>query len=297
MTRRHVLAGLLMVYLIPAVAVAAETVTTAPEVTRSHVHDIERIELQYLASKTPEQRKQYVSELKALARDTSVADAGVLNVSVSAMLPTADTAEEAEVLLKLAAAHPAGVPAGGRSFPEDEEFLVEARRAAMAAKRAKGDIETLADVRIDHLSKDSLGRDGLVAAHVQGIWRINTMQGARSFSPHAVVYAAMSEMLCLVRARVLKSDGREVEARASADQPVIERGTSMYFDSRSRDLTFPQLGPGDLVEIEYQLLPAAGINPWAGYFARISLFRDALPSRLRRQVVIAPYARLGDARH
>ncbi len=288
MTRRHVLAGLLLICLSPAAGFAAEAVVASREISQSHAVEIEGVELQYLASQTPEQRKHFVSELKALAKNIPAEDAGALNASVSAMLPTADSPEEAEALLDIAAAHPAGEAAGRRSFPEDAEFLVDARRAAIAAKHSNGDVEALADIRIDHLSKDSLGRDGLTAAHVQELWRINTMQGARSFSPHPVMYAAMSETLCIVRAHVLKSDGREVEAATSADQPVIERGSSMYFDARSRDLRFPQLEPGDLVEIEYQLLPATEVNPWAGYYARMNLFRDTLPTRLRRQVVIAP---------
>jgi transglutaminase-like putative cysteine protease len=149
-------------------------------------------------------------------------------------------------------------------------------------------VEALADIRIDHLQKDSLGRDGLTSAHVQQIWRINSMQGARSFSPRSVMYASMSETLYMVRARVLKRDGREAEATISADQPIVERASSMYFDSRSRDLHFSQLEPGDVVEIEYHLLPAAEVNPWAGYYARLDLFRDSFPTRLRRRVVIAP---------
>jgi transglutaminase-like putative cysteine protease len=116
------------------------------------------------------------------------------------------------------------------------------------------------------------------------------VQGARSFSPRSLTYASMSERLCLVRARVLKRDGREVAAVVSADQPVVERSSSMYFDSRSRDLHFAQLEPGDVVEIEYYLLPAAEVNPWAGYYARLDLFRDSLPTRLRRRVVVAPSA-------
>ena len=70
---------------------------------------------------------------------------------------------------------------------------MDARRAAQAARHPQGDVEALADIRIDHLRKDSLGRDGLTSAHVQQIWRINTVQGARSFSPRSVMYAAMSE--------------------------------------------------------------------------------------------------------
>jgi len=104
------------------------------------------------------------------------------------------------------------------------------------------------------------------------------------------MYAAMSETLGIVRARVLRRDGGEVAATVSADQPVEERGSAMYFDSRSRDLRFGQLQAGDVVEIEYRLLPAAAVNPWAGYYARIDLFRDSLPTRLRRRVLIAPSA-------
>ncbi len=190
--------------------------------------------------------------------------------------------------MQIAAAHPVEALPGAPALPADNEFLVDARRAAEAAKHASGDVEALADIRIDRLRKDSLGRDGLTSAHLQQIWRINSEQGARNFSSHSVMYAAMSETLCIVRARVLKRNGGEIAALVSADQPVEERSSSMYFDSRSRELRFPQLQPGDLVELDYRLLPAAAVNPWAGYYARMDLFRDSFPTRLRRRVLIAP---------
>jgi transglutaminase-like putative cysteine protease len=290
MTRRHVLAGLLLSALLPAVVFAAP----APDASQRvgiQSRGIESVELQYLATKNPDQRKQAISELKALSKNSPAADAGALNAAVSAMLPAADSVEEAEALLAIAAAHPAVFAAGQvNGAAADAEFLVDARQVAQAARHATGDVEALADIRIDHLRKDSLGRDGLTSAHLQQIWRINSLQGARSFSPRSMTYAAMSETLCIVRARVLKRDGREVAAVVSADQPVMERSSSMYFDSRSRDLHFAQLEPGDVVEIEYHLLPAAEVNPWAGYYARLDLFRDSVPTRLRRRVVIAPSA-------
>jgi transglutaminase-like putative cysteine protease len=278
MTRSHVLAGFLILAILPTANLAAQA--------QSHSHEIESLELQYLAAATPAQRKHFVDELKALSR--TVQDAAALNTAVSAMLPAADSAAEAEELLNIAAANPAGRLADASSLPADTEFLVNAQHEAQAAHRVSGDVEALADTRIDHLQKDSLGRDGLVSAHIQQIWRINSTQGARSFSPRSVSYASMAETLYMVRARVLKHDGRELEATVSADQPVLERSTSMYFDSRTRDLHFAQLEPGDVVEIEYHLLPAAEVNPWAGYYARLDLFRDSFPTRLRRRVVIAP---------
>jgi cellulose synthase operon protein C len=297
MTRRHVLAGLLF-SLLPAAAFAAgapgssspiaPSQITQAQVAQTDGHDFESLELAFLASKNPEQRKQFVSELKALAKSSTAEDAAALSAAVSAMLPAADSAQQVEVLMQIAAAHPVGLLAGAPALPEDTEFLVDPRRAAQAAKHASGDVEALTDIRIDRLRKDSLGRDGLTSAHVQQVWRINSAQGARNFSTHSVMYAAMSETLCIVRARVLKRNGSELAATVSADQPVEERGSAMYFDSVSRDLRFSQLQPGDLVELEYRLLPAAAVNPWGGYYAHMDLFRDSFPTRLRRRVLIAP---------
>jgi cellulose synthase operon protein C len=280
LTRCHLLAAILLFTLMPAAVLAAQ----APR----HSDEIKSLELQYLAADNPEQRKQFLGQLKALAKSSPTADAGVLNAAVSAMLPAADSTWEAEELLAIGAANSAGQVAAAPSQPQDTEFLVDTRRASQEALNPSGDVETLADIRIDHLQQDSQGRDGLASAHVQQVWRINSVQGARSFSPRTVMYSGMSETLSMVRARVLKSDGREEDAVVSADQPVVERGASMYFDTRSRELRFSHLQPGDLVEIEYHLLPAAEVNQWTGYYARIDLFRDSFPTRLRRRVLIAP---------
>jgi len=301
MTRRHILAGFLLIALMPTALTAGEHDRSQSN-TALPAQQIKNLALQYVAAKSPEQRREIVQKLKSLsgtkvagitavsAPINSADEAMALNTAVSAMLPEAGTEAEAEELLEIAAAHPATLPADANNLPKDAEFLVNARHAAHAARRPEGDVEAIADIRIDHLRKDSLGRDGLTLAHVQQVWRINTAQGARSFSPHSVMYAAMSERLCVVRARVLRRDGKEMEGTFSADQPVVERGSSMYFDSRTRDIRFASLEPGDLVEIEYQLLPASEVNPWAGYYARLDLFRDALPTRLRRRVVMAPSA-------
>jgi transglutaminase-like putative cysteine protease len=291
MTIRHLRTGFLLFAIMPIAVIAAigqnlsaQTLPRANASDRSH--QIESLELQFLATRDPEQRKHFIGKLKAISHSTD--DAATLNAAVSAMLPATDSTAQAEELMDIAAANPAGELAGAHSLPDDKEFLIDARRAAHNARHILGDVEALADIRIDRLRKDSLGRDGLTESHVQQLWRINSTQGAHSFSPRSIMYAAMAERLCLVRARVLKHDGSELAATVSADQPVAERSSSMYFDSRTRDLHFAQLEPGDLVEVEYRLLPAADVNPWAGYYARLDPFRDGFATRLRRRVVVAP---------
>jgi transglutaminase-like putative cysteine protease len=256
---------------------------------------IENLALQYLAAKSPEQRRDIVQQLRNIAEPKSggstalgAENASALNTAISAMLPEAGSEAEAAELLEIGAAHPALSGSGAEDVSKDAEFFVNPRKASRSAHRADGDVETLADVRVDHLRKDSLGRDGLTSAHVQQVWRMNTVQGAHSFSPHSVMYAGMSERLVVVRARVLHKDGSESQATVSRDEPVVERSSAMYFDSRTRDVHFGRLEPGDVVELEYRLLPASDMNPWANYFARMELFRDSLPTRLRRRVVVSP---------
>jgi transglutaminase-like putative cysteine protease len=264
----------------PAAALAAQA--------QSHAHEIETLQTQYLATDDPEQRKQLVSALKALAKTCHTEDAGALNEAVSTMLPATDSTWEAGELLAIGAANPARPLTAAPNAAKDSEFLVDARQAAQEAGTPNGEVETLADIRIDRLQKDSLGRDGLASAHVQQVWRINTAAAARSFSPRSVMYSGMSETLSVVRARVLKSNGREEQGSVSADQPVMKQGAAMYFDARARQLRFSRLQPGDVVEIEYRLLPSTEANPWTGYYARLDPFRDSLPTRLRRRVLVAP---------
>lgn len=280
MKRFHALTGILCLGLMPAAALAAPA--------QSHSHDIEVLQSQYLATTDPEQHRQLVSALKTLARNCGPQDAGALNEAVSTMLPTTDSTWEAGELLAIGAANPASQPADAPGTTEDAGFLVDARRAAEEARNSNGDVETLADIRIDHLENDSQGHDGLASSLVQQVWRINSVAGARNFSPRSVMYSGMSETLSVVRARVLKTNGHEEQASISPDQPMMKQAAAMYFDARERQLRFSHLQPGDVVEIEYRLLPSTEVNPWTGYYARLDQFRDSLFTGLRRRVLIAP---------
>jgi len=283
LNRYFAFAALVLFSAVPAALCAAP----AP----NHAAQIASLQSQYLAAGTPEQRKQLVGELKALGKNSE--DAVALNAAVAAMLPAAGSTWEAEELLAIGAAIPAGQVAAGQSadssvLAADPEFLVDARRASQQAGSANGDVESLADIRIDRLQQDSQEHVGLALAHVQQLWRINNTRGARSFSPRTVLYSGISETLCIMRARILKKDGHEEAATVSADRPVVKREEAMYFDSRARDLRFLHLQPGDLVEIEYYLLPRAEANSWTGYYARIDEFKQPFSTRLQRRVLIAP---------
>jgi uncharacterized protein DUF3857/transglutaminase superfamily protein/uncharacterized protein DUF3858 len=289
MTRRNTILAVLLYLSVAHTIASAASLGEAPAVS-DRARKIESVKDQFLATDDADQRKRLLRDLKSLGRSAN--DGAALNAAVFAMLPATRTVSQAEELLALAASNPgsnAGCPTASSAAAE-REFLVEPRSAAQAASQPRGDVEELADIRIDHLRKDGAGNDGLSEAHVQQLWRINTAEGARSFASRSIMYAAMAERLCVVRARVLPRKGGELAATISADQPVLDRNSSMYFDSRTRSVNFPRIQPGDLVEIEYVLLPVADVNPWGAYYARLDLFGGSYPTRMQRRVLIAPSA-------
>ncbi len=162
-------------------------------------------------------------------------------------------------------------------------YLVNAAQLARAAKRDETSNATaLADVRIE-----SVQENGLAAIRVQQVYLINTEPGAREYSRRNIQYAAETQHLRIIAARIFKRDGTARDAEESGD--AIEESTAaMYYDARSRSLQFPGVEPGDVIEIDYRLTPQTNTNPYGRYFGGLVMFGSSLPERLQRYVLITP---------
>jgi hypothetical protein len=69
MTRRHVLAGLLLICLVPAAALAAESSATLPAITPSHAHEIEDLAFVAQTLSAQERRPSWLSHFKVKAAE------------------------------------------------------------------------------------------------------------------------------------------------------------------------------------------------------------------------------------
>jgi transglutaminase-like putative cysteine protease/tetratricopeptide (TPR) repeat protein len=144
----------------------------------------------------------------------------------------------------------------------------------------------LADVRIERVRQN-----GLSSVHVQQVTYLASEQGARDYATRAIPYAGGSQRLEVIAARAYKPDGRVVEAEDAGDAGVADAGFSTYYDSRSRQVRFPNLEKGDVVELEYRLTPETVSNPYGDYFGELVTFGSSLPRRLQRYVLVTPAAR------
>jgi transglutaminase-like putative cysteine protease/cytochrome c-type biogenesis protein CcmH/NrfG len=168
-----------------------------------------------------------------------------------------------------------------------EPYLQNAAELASDAQRtppATGASATaLSDVRVEQVLDN-----GLSSLRVQQVYYCASEQGARHFSSQSIQYSPDSQRLTVLHARIYKADGRTVEAIDQGDSRVSDASEAMYYDSRSREVDFPGLEKGDVIELDYSLSPTTTVNPYGNYFGNLVVFRTELPEKLKRYVLITP---------
>ncbi len=169
----------------------------------------------------------------------------------------------------------------------DAPYLVNASKLAADARLAPphegANIVVLADVTVERV-RDS----GLSTPHTQQVFYVANDRGARDYSTRSIQYSDATQRLIVIGARIFKTDGRVIRAEDQGENVVADTSTSMYYDTRSRTLRFPGLQRGDVMELEYRLVPRSSVNPYGNYYGTLMAFQTGLPQRLRRYVLIAP---------
>ncbi len=179
-----------------------------------------------------------------------------------------------------------------READPDLGYLANAAELAAEAQAAPPDewrgwnAVTLADVRIQRVQEN-----GLSTVRAQQVFYIATDQGAREYATRSVQYAHGSQELQVLAARAYKRDGRIIEAEDAGEGSVGDAAVAMYYDGRSRVLRFPGLEKGDVLELDYRILPASSVNAYGDYFGDLVVFQVPIPQKLKRYVLVTPASR------
>lgn len=181
-------------------------------------------------------------------------------------------------------------PSGAANRSEvDGHFMAdttELARAAFQHPPLSADV-ALADIRIQELYTNGLDR-----VHVQQIFYIGSDAALDSHRVTEIRYSPSSESLRILHARAWKASGQTLDAQDLGDQAPAESPVSMYYDVRLRQLRFPGLERGDVVEIEYSLSPVLPSSPYGDYFGELVFFAGRTATELQRYVLIAPAGRI-----
>src|SRR5581483_5117896 len=210
----------------------------------------------------------------------------LLAMSSALLFPSPSIAQHSIAALPIGdSAHP---PSRSNASPDDDgKFLVSAPALGARARRrsALGTV-MLADIRIQHLGDDTTS-----TLHVQQVTYIGSDDAARDQNHATIQYAPDSQLLQILRVRTFKNDGSVVEGDSAGETPVADVAASMYYDLRTRAIRFRDVEKGDVLELEYQIIPRPSANALPMPFADVVAFRSSLPECLKRYVVIAPAAK------
>ncbi len=173
------------------------------------------------------------------------------------------------------------------TLAKDAQYLVNPAmvvKDAFARPPAPADT-ALADIRVQELLASGLDR-----VHVQQLYFVGSESALDSHRVSTIRYSPSTEELLVIHARAWKPNGLVLDAQELGDREYADTPVSMYYDMRLHQLRFAGLEKGDVVELEYSLVPKRRSAPYGGYFGELVLFAGRGPEQLKRYVLIAPAA-------
>lgn len=169
----------------------------------------------------------------------------------------------------------------------DEGYAVE--RDALLARRiekAEHPVTILTDLNVSTVYENGLG-----SRFVQFAAQVHDSEGARRLRARSIQFDPETQRVDVRLARVYRADGRVLEATETYEEQLGEPWYRVYYDTRALVVVFPDLEPGDSVELRYRIDDVAPRNLYADYFGDLHLFGGAEPRREVRYVLITPASR------
>ncbi|MET0384879.1 MAG: DUF3857 domain-containing protein [Polyangiales bacterium] len=144
---------------------------------------------------------------------------------------------------------------------------------------------------LEDLTVKTVFDNGLGTEFHQLAVEIHDQEGARRFRTHAFQYDPDTQHVDLRLARVYRKDGRELESVRTFEQQLGEPWYRLYYDTRAVQVLFPDLEPGDVIEVRYRIDDVAHRNLFADYFGDLHLWQDYVPVVEKRYVLSTPTSR------
>ena len=140
------------------------------------------------------------------------------------------------------------------------------------------------------LTVNTVYPSGLGSSFRQQVFQVHDKEGARRLRTYSIRFDPITQRVDLRLARIYRA-GRTLEAIQTYERQLGEPWYRIYYDTRARVVIFPDLEPGDVVELRYRVDDVAHRNLFADYYGDLKLFQGLVPSRHIEYVLIAPVSR------
>ncbi|MCB9595776.1 MAG: DUF3857 domain-containing protein [Sandaracinaceae bacterium] len=169
---------------------------------------------------------------------------------------------------------------------QDEAFA--ASPETLLARRRDGEGYPL--TMLQDLDVTTVFPSGLGSKFRQVAVQINDAEGARQWRSFPIQFDPDVQRIDIRQARVLRN-GQQLSAARLFEQQLGEPWYHMYYDTRALVVLFPDLEPGDVVDIQYRVDDVAPRNLFDDYFGALTYLQRTVPVARFDYVLIAPRAR------
>jgi tetratricopeptide (TPR) repeat protein len=174
---------------------------------------------------------------------------------------------------------------------QPEERVDEAYAVPAEALLARVSEDNGYPVRVlEDLSVNTVFESGLGSRFHQFAAQVVTAEGARSLRTFPITFDPDVQRVQVRAARVYRQ-GRQLEATDTYEQQLGEPWYRIYYDTRALVVVFPDLEPGDVVEIRYRIDDVAERNQFDDYYGDMHYFQGGSPVARTDYVLITPVSR------
>jgi cellulose synthase operon protein C len=166
----------------------------------------------------------------------------------------------------------------GEDVPWGSQYALEVKalaRSPEAQALSREDVVSLVDLTYVRVQPT-----GLSSRFQQIAVKVNTPRGVESFRNYPISYSPNRQEVRVLRSRITKPDGAVVESFGDTERNLNEPWSGMYYDARARVLSFPALGVGDVLELQFRLDDTAQENLLSDYWGDVDYVQTAT-ARLR----------------
>ncbi|MGF1466101.1 MAG: DUF3857 domain-containing protein [Sandaracinaceae bacterium] len=140
------------------------------------------------------------------------------------------------------------------------------------------------------LTVNTVFESGLGSTFRQVAVQVQDDEGARRWRSYSIQFDPDVQRVDLRQARVFR-EGRQLSSVRTFVQTLGEPWYRIYYDTRAVVVVFPDLEPGDVVEIQYRVDDVAPRNLFDDYYGDIHYLQQAVPVASLDYVLITPRSR------
>lgn len=144
---------------------------------------------------------------------------------------------------------------------------------------------------LQDLTVSTVFETGLSSTFRQYVYQVHTEEGARQMASHPVVFEPGAQWVDIRRARVHKPDGSVVETPMIGARNLASGAYRVYYNTRAQVISFPNLEPGDTVELVYRVEDISRQNAFGDYFGDIHVLQGRVPTTRLEHIFMVPESR------